>query len=86
MTALVELQLILVCCQDPCSTSQHMASISKWPRPRQNFLPHAGSRETSESVPRWALSCSATTAPKKVIHTNNQRDNSSETVIPVLNA
>ena len=53
---------------------------------KQAFLPHTGSRDTTESIPRWAWSRSATTAPTNTSQTNSQRDSSSEIEIPELNA
>ena len=52
----------------------------------QNFLPTGPNLLTSMSVPKWPRSFRATIAPKKVIQTNNQRDNSSDMVRPELNA
>ena len=49
-----------------------------------DLLARGGSRDTSMSVPRWACSRSATTAPMNVIQTNSQRETSSDTVIDEL--
>ncbi|MNY21434.1 hypothetical protein D3C86_1549810 [compost metagenome] len=77
-------QLIRAWSRLPSSSSQAMNSISSWPATRQAFLPNSGSRDTSMSVPRWACSLSATIAPRKVTHTNSQRETSSDTVMPEL--
>ena len=75
-------QLILVCARLPSKSSQVTYSISRWPTMRQAFLPAFGRRATSMSVPRWPCSLIATIAPRKVIHTNSQRETSSLIVMP----
>src|SRR5450830_1736584 len=48
------------------------------------FLPATGRRDTSMSVPRWAFSLIALTAPRKVIQTKGQRDEQvDEPAVPV---
>ena len=74
------------CARLPENISQVAYSINKCPSTRHTFLPNGPSRDTSMSVPKCACSLIATTAPRKVIQTNNQRDNSSDTVMPELAA
>ncbi len=78
-------RLISVCCHVPEKNSHTQPSISRFDSMKQAFLPHAGSRDTTESIPRWAWSRSATTAPTNTSQTNSQRDSSSEIEIPELN-
>ena len=61
-----------------------MKSMATYDSAKQNFLPAAPSLPTSMSVPKWPCSFKATIAPMKVIQTNNQRDNSSDKVMPEL--
>ncbi len=74
----------MVCARLPAKISQQQYSIRVSARPRQIFLPVGPRRPTSMSVPRWPPSLIATIAPRKVIQTKAQRDNSSDTVMPEL--
>ncbi len=51
---------------------------------KQIRLPAGDRIRTRLSTPRCECSRTATMAPRKVSHTNSQRDNSSETVMPEL--
>ena len=84
ITALVVSQLITAWSYEPLNSSQQTNSISVCPTTKQNFFPAMGKRDTRVSEPRCAPSYTATMAPIKVSHTNNQRDNSSDTVMPEL--
>jgi hypothetical protein len=76
--------LIRVCARLPEKISQVTPSISSCEITRQMRLPVDPSRPTSTSVPRWPWSFNATMAPRKVNHTNSQRETSSLTAMPEL--
>src|SRR5690606_32736651 len=59
-------------------------SMTACARPKQARRTGRGIRRTTMSVPRWARSLSATMAPRKVSHTNSQRESSSEIRMPEL--
>ena len=55
-------------------------------RKKMNHIPGLELSKTKVSEPKCAPSFMATTAPRKVTHTNSQRDNSSDNVMPELKA
>ncbi|MNR42633.1 hypothetical protein D3C85_1611710 [compost metagenome] len=76
--------MITTCCQLPLPNSHSrystVPSISTW----QTFCAITGRRLTRLSTLRWPFSRTPTMAARKVIQIMNQRDSSSDTLMPLL--
>ena len=72
------------CFQVPWASRPQHASISASEAKRHTRCPATGRRSIRLDMPRWALSCIATSAPSRVSHMKRKRDTSSENTMPEL--